>query len=230
MTTDRLPVAVLWDMDGTLVDTEPLWTQARIDLAAEFGIEWVEGGVSEFAGKPMLETGRIMADRGIRLSPTEVVARLVEQVARATKESEPPWRPGARDLLAALAEAGIRCALVTQAYRAVAVQVAAAAHPSAFTVVIAGDDVTRSKPDPQPYRLAADALHVAPVSCVAIEDSDTGCRSALAAGCATLYIPHGTDVPDRPGQTRRESLVAVTVDDLRAITAAHRAERARHSG
>ncbi len=220
----RLPKAVLWDMDGTLVDTEPLWTQARTELAAEYGLDWVQGEANALAGRSMLETGRSMHELGVPLTPAEVVARLVDRVARATSEAEPPWRPGARELVAALADAGIACALVTQAYRPVAAAVAAAAHPTAFTVVVAGDDVTKAKPDPQPYRMAADALGVDATRCVAIEDSDPGCRSALAAGCLTLFVPHGTDVPDQPGLTRRESLVGVSVDDLRALMAARHQE------
>jgi spore germination protein YaaH len=125
-----------------------------------------------------------------------------------------PWRPGARELLASLAKAGVPTALVTMSWRRFAEAVVDALPPNSFTVVITGDEVTQGKPHPEPYLAAAAALGVHPHDCVAIEDSPTGVRSAVAAGCRTYAVPNVVDVPPGPGFTVIHSLTELDLATL----------------
>lgn len=192
--------AVLWDMDGTLVDTEPYWIATEYALAEEYGGTWSHELALELVGNDLLESGRFIAERmPLPLSPEEVVERLLDGVV-ARVEEDVPWRPGARELLADLRAHGVPCALVTMSYERFVGPILAALPPGSFQVVVTGDQVTRGKPDPEPYLSAARLLGVAPGDCLAIEDSNTGCRSAESAGCTVLAVPN--HVPLAPGERR----------------------------
>ena len=208
------PAAVLWDMDGTLVDTEPYWFEAEFELVAEFDGTWTEADARSVVGFDLLDSAHELRTRGgVRLEPVQVVDRLLDGViARVAREL--PWRPGAPELLAACVAEEIPCVLVTMSWRRLAEAVIAAAASGSFVASITGDEVTNGKPDPEPYLAAAAVLGVDPAECVAIEDSPTGVASALAAGCATLGVPHVVPVAAAPGLTLVDSLVGVRVADL----------------
>jgi beta-phosphoglucomutase-like phosphatase (HAD superfamily) len=110
--------------------------------------------------------------------------------------------------------------MVTMSWRSLADAVIDAAPIGSFTASITGDEVTNGKPDPEPYLAAAAALGVEPSACLAIEDSPTGVASALAAGCATLGVPHVVSIPSAPGLTIIDSLIGIDIDALRRIHAA----------
>ncbi|MDV6280145.1 HAD family phosphatase [Rhodococcus jostii] len=139
--------AVLWDMDGTLVDTEPHWMQAQRRLASEHDVEWTAADAASTVGQPMTVSAGKLQHRGIALPVATIVDMLVDDVATVISR-EVPWLPGAQRLLGDLAEAGIACGLVTMAYSPVAHRVAAAAPGNVFSTVVAGDDVERESPTP----------------------------------------------------------------------------------
>ncbi|WP_068258660.1 HAD family hydrolase [Janibacter limosus] len=212
-----LPAAVLWDMDGTLVDTEPYWMRAEHELVEEFGGTWTHELALQLVGNPLLVSARfILENSPVDLSPEEVVHRLqsrvIEQIAH-----EIPWRPGARELLAACREADLPSALVTMSWTDLAQAVVDATEPGSFGLVVTGDIVTQGKPHPEPYLTAAARLGVDPAACVAIEDSPTGVRSAVAAGVPTLAVPHVVEVPAIDGAVPLTTLVGVTPFDLMAL-------------
>jgi HAD superfamily hydrolase (TIGR01509 family) len=211
------PAAVLWDMDGTLVDTEPYWIECEHELVAEFDGTWSSADAHSIVGFDLLDAAVILRDRGgVRLEPHRIVERLLDGViARAA--SALPWRPGAADLLAQCAALGVPCALVTMSWRRLADAVIAAAPPGSFAASVTGDEVRNGKPDPEPYVTAAAALGVDPGRCVAIEDSPTGVASALAAGCATLGVPHVVPLTPTPGLTIVASLADIAVADIGAL-------------
>jgi HAD superfamily hydrolase (TIGR01509 family) len=214
---DRRPAAVLWDMDGTLVDTEPYWIASEHALVAEFGGAWTDADAHSIVGFDLLDAAVELRDRGgVRLEPVEIVERLLDGVIGLAR-AELPWRVGARELLAECTRAGIPCAMVTMSWRRLADAVLAASPPGSFAASITGDEVTRGKPDPEPYLAAAAALGVDPSACVAIEDSPTGVASALGAGCATLGVPHVVPLTAVPGLTIVASLADVALADLRAL-------------
>ena len=128
-----------------------------------------------------------------------------------------PWRPGARELLDSLNAAGVPCALVTMSWQDIANEVMLHLPPRTFQAVITGDMVANGKPHPEPYRRAAAALGVDPVSCVAIEDSPTGARSAEAAGCVVVAVPNHVPIDPAPGRVLRRTLVGLTPELLGEI-------------
>jgi HAD superfamily hydrolase (TIGR01509 family) len=204
--TDTRPAAVLWDMDGTIVDTEPYWIATEYELVAEFGGEWSDEKAHSLVGFDLRDSARIIRDQGgVDLPIDDIVNRLLDGVIARVRERV-PWRPGARELLQSLSDAGIPTGLVTMSWRRFAEAVVDALPKDSFTVVITGDEVTHGKPHPEPYLAAAAALGVHATDCVAIEDSPTGVRSAVAAGCRTYAVPNVVDVPPGPGYTRIESL------------------------
>ena len=208
--------AVLWDMDGTLVDTEPYWIECEHELVNEFGGTWTKADAASLIGSDLLDTAAALRAAGVDMEPVALVDRLMDGVIERVQR-ELPWRPGARELLAACRDASIPCVLVTMSWRRFADAVLVSAPEGSFVTTITGDEVTHGKPHPEPYLAGARALDVDAASCVAIEDSRTGVASALAAGCATLGIPHVVSIDPAPNLTIAPTLVGLTVDDLRAL-------------
>lgn len=213
-----LPAAVLWDMDGTLVDTEPCWLVAEGDLVAEFGGVWTPQDAMAMVGLPLPDAAAVLHAHGVDLPLPQIVERLLDSVVEAIS-GRMPWQPGALELLDALRDAGVPCALVTMSYRRFAEAVLSGAPDGAFTVVVTGDEVTHGKPHPEPYQLAARLLGVDVTRCVAIEDSPPGIGSALAAGARTLGVEHIVPVEARPGLSRAASLAGIGLDEVRRIAA-----------
>lgn len=211
-----LPAAVLWDMDGTLVDTEPAWMQAEADLVTEHGLTWTAADAARMIGMPLLGAAEVLIAHGVDAPAEAIVERLLGQVV-AHVRAEVPWQPGALELLAALQAAGVPCALVTMSYRALTDAVLASAPEGAFAVVVPGDEVVHGKPHPEPYLTAAARLGVDVRACVALEDSPPGIGSALASGARTIGIKHIVDVEPRPGLSRVSSLEQVDLDVLGCV-------------
>jgi HAD superfamily hydrolase (TIGR01509 family) len=217
----RCLAAVLFDMDGTLTDSEPVWDEALRELA-----RWLGGSLSDRARRATIGTnvavsvGIVHRDVGrpdadpVR-SGEKLVAEAGARFARGLV-----WRPGARELVDAVRAAGIPTALVTNTERALTQLALGSLVDELFDASVCGDEVPHSKPAPDPYQRAAALLGVAPASAVAIEDSPTGVASASAAGCAVLVVP-GSDVPvpAGPGRTFAGSLVGITVAHLTALVA-----------
>ena len=207
-----LPAAVLWDMDGTLVDTEPSWIDAEYALVAEHGGSWSDEHAHALVGSPLLVSAEyIRRHGGVDLPPAVIVEELLDRVVAEVRRAV-PWRPGARELLLSLHAAGVPCALVTMSYARLADAVVGALPAGVFAAVVPGDQVRHGKPHPEPYLTAAQRLGVAPQECVAIEDSPPGVRSAQAAGAAVVAVPHVVPIPPGPGR--------VVVDTLEGLSPA----------
>lgn len=211
MTAHPLPAAVLWDLDGTLIDSEKYWMKSEAAIASRYNGNWTHEDGESMIGLALPVSCQIMADRlGITdLTIDEIIAELTDGVLMELKR-EIPWRPGALNLLRSLNELGVRQGLVTMSMRRMALTVAEAIEFSAFEVVVAGDDVERGKPHPDAYLKAAEALEVNPWHCVAIEDSLNGLASAEAAGTKAVAIPHLMHIPEAPSRTIWPSLQHVT--------------------
>jgi HAD superfamily hydrolase (TIGR01509 family) len=210
--------AVLWDMDGTLVDTEPYWIATEFAMAEKYGGTWTDADAMQLVGNDLVSSGRyIKKVMGLELTPEEVVEELLDGVV-AMVERDVPWRPGAVELLTSLVEADVRCALVTMSYTRFVAPILAHLPPETFRVIVTGDQVTFGKPHPEPYLTAAAALGVAAEDCVAIEDSNTGAKSAEAAGCTVLVVENHVPVLDGPRRVFRDTLEGLSVDDLRGLS------------
>ncbi len=211
--TPRDLPAVLWDMDGTLVDTEPYWIESEFELVETHGGKWSHEHALNLVGNDLLESGRYIREHGrIALEPWEIVEELLDRVV-ARVERQVPWRPGAVELLTDLRAHGVRCALVTMSYRRFVQPILTQLPHDTFEVVVTGDAVTQGKPHPEPYLTAAALLGLDPGETVAIEDSNTGARSAEAAGCTVLVVPN--HVPVLPGERR---IFAETLRDVTYLT------------
>jgi HAD superfamily hydrolase (TIGR01509 family) len=209
--------AVLWDMDGTLVDTEPYWIATEFAMAEKYGTTWSKAHAMELVGSDLLDSGRyIRKVMGLDLSPEAIVEELLDGVVDKVSR-EVPWRPGAVELLASLRAADVRCGLVTMSYDRFVAPILAQLPPETFRVVVTGDQVEFGKPHPEPYLTAAAALGVPPERCVAIEDSNTGAKSAEQAGCLVLVVENHVPVLDGPRRVFRDTLDGVTAEDLKAL-------------
>ncbi|MFT4156655.1 MAG: HAD family phosphatase [Microbacterium sp.] len=182
--------AVLWDMDGTLVDTEPYWMAAETALVESHGGSWTHEDALQLVGNGLMDSALILQCAGVDMDPEAIISRLTDDVQEALRTQGVPFRPGARELLRDLRNAGIRTGLVTMSLRRMALGVVDLIDFTAFDVVVAGDDVENTKPHPEPYLQAAALLGVDIADTVVIEDSPTGIRSGLASGAVTLGVPH----------------------------------------
>ena len=218
--TIAIPAAVLWDMDGTIVDTEPYWLASEQSLVESFGGSWTYEDGLRLVGSGLWRSARILQEAGVRLDADEIVRRLTDDVLALIRQSV-PWRPGAMELLRSVREAGVPTALVTMSMERMARTIAEAVPFDAFDVVIAGDLVEHSKPHPEAYLTAAERLGVDPGRCIAIEDSAPGLASAVAAGTVAIGVPHIVPLPESTEYVLWQTLEHRTVDDLvRVLSAA----------
>lgn len=206
--------AVLWDMDGTLVDTEPYWMSCEEELVHKYGGTWSHEQAMQLVGNGLDSSARILQGAGVKMPENDIVDLLTDQVTHKLATDGVPFRPGAQELLADLKRAGIKTALVTMSLRRMAAEVVQLIDFDAFDLIVAGDDVARPKPFPDPYLTACEALGVTPAECVALEDSPTGVASAVSAGVATIGIPHVVTLDETPAHRLIPTLVGVTTQDL----------------
>ncbi|UOE45092.1 HAD family hydrolase [Agromyces larvae] len=221
--TTRLPAAVLWDMDGTLVDTEPYWIAAETELVESFGGTWTHDDALQLVGTGLWESAAVFQRYGVELDADTIVATLTQRVREQLAEFGVPWRPGARELLGALREADVPTALVTMSVRSMAQDVVDAIPFPAFDLLVTGDEVGEPKPHPEPYLTAAKSLGVAIGDCVAFEDSPAGLTSAATAGAVTIGVPNILALDDAPHHLLWPTLDGRTADDVAAAFAGVRA-------
>jgi HAD superfamily hydrolase (TIGR01509 family) len=213
-------------MDGTLVDSEKLWTVALEELMVRLGTTLSDHAREAMIGSNMRRSTLILLGEAGVEPTTDAIADVENWLnARMTVllGGDAQWRPGAREALLSVREAGIRTALVTSTERALTEVALNSIGRELFDVTVCGDEVDgENKPLPRPYQKAAELLGVDPRDCVAVEDSVTGVTSAAAAGCTVLVVPAEAPVP--PGERRvlRESLLGVDADLLAGLLSATR--------
>ena len=215
-TTNTFPAAILFDHDGTLVDTEPVWAAAKVALTAEFGGTWPEQDTLDCLGLSMQFTLDRLRERGVNLPDEEINDLLVAKVHETLAQQRVEFLPGIERFLSEVHDAQIPAAIVTNATTSVARRTANAAPEGTFSVIIGNDETTNPKPDPQPYLLAAERLGVDPTQCVTLEDSPSGVRSATAAGMRVIVVPGELEVPAELG-TARLKHEELTLEAVRAL-------------
>jgi HAD superfamily hydrolase (TIGR01509 family) len=212
--------AVLFDMDGLLVDSEPLWTVGEIELAERLGGTWSDeikaaiiGTRLDTAIRTVLEWyGAPQSTADVESAMSFLLHRMVELY-----HDQLPLMPGALDLVDAVRDAGLATALVSSSYRVLVDAVLDGVGRDRFDFTLAGDEVTNGKPDPEPYLVACDRLGVLPAEAVVLEDSMSGVRSGEAAGCKVVAVPWIAPIEPAPGRVLFKSLKELDVSRLLSL-------------
>jgi HAD superfamily hydrolase (TIGR01509 family) len=221
--------AVLVDLDGTLVDTVAAWRAAYTGFARELGVEPPADLWARIAGRSMRESLHVLGPAA-EVDAESAIARLSELAAAAPLGPD-AWLPGAADLLASLAGAGLPHAVVTSSARTFAEHMLATGPTPLAPVplLVCSGDTARAKPQPDPYLRAAELLEVEVRDCLVIEDSPSGVAAAEAAGMVVLVVPHDPShravLPQVPGRARRDDLVGLDASTLHELQARLRSER-----
>ncbi len=205
--------AVLWDMDGTLIDSEPYWVASEIALVERFGGTWTHADGLKLVGQGLPFSALVLQRAGVDLEVDDIVTTLTDHVMELLSESV-PWRPGAVSMMHGIAAEGIPQALVTMSMNRMATLVANLIPGGPLATVVSGDQVERPKPDPESYLLGAQRLGVDIRSCVAFEDSPAGVASAHTAGAITIGLPNLVDISETPADALWESLSEKSLDDV----------------
>ncbi|WAA67713.1 HAD family hydrolase [Microbacterium oxydans] len=203
------PSAVLFDLDGTLVDSERLWLDAIRSRLESIGAPASSEVLAGFEGLATIDAARALS-RVVGLSAHEsLVAAELEDLTIGAFAGRLPWIPGAEEALGRLRREGMPLALVTSSTRRWVDAVGESVHLGAFDAVVTADDVQQTKPHPEPYLRAAALLGVDPAACLVFEDSAVGVRAATAAGCRVVQVRSDDHDASRP---------TARIPDLRAVT------------
>lgn len=216
-----LPAALLFDMDGTLVDTEPIWHVAEQRILASYGKVWTPEFGESMLGGPLDRAAQVMATQAEEPRVDVMEELLVTSMVALLESSPITWMPGARDLVTAAAELEVPCALVSNSYRslmnAVLVALLDDLGSLPFETTVTADEVRAGKPDPEPFRVAAARLEARPEDCVVFEDSAVGVAAGLASGARVVAVPSAGPLDPHPRLVVLESLTGVTPGGLDAL-------------
>lgn len=211
--------AVLFDMDGTLIDSEPLWQRTEAKIVASFGKVWTEEDGEALTGNSLFDSASLMIKlKSLPLTPKTAVEMMVANMHEFYVLEGVPWIPGARELLSDLASAQIPTALVSASYDLLVRDVCASAPQGSLEVMVTGSEPNmRQKPSGDPYRLAASRLNVPIENCLVVEDSAPGLAAGQDAG-ARLALVRSTEVPGIPA-ARFDSVGHLHLSDIRELLA-----------
>ena len=205
--------AVIWDFDGTLVDTEPIWARTEQQIMARHGVHWTDEMMRAKIGQPATLSAKQMAEAvGDPDSADEFYAELHDRVAGHILEHDLPFLPGVRSLIHELEREQVRAAVVTASNGQI-LDAARSRLPEVFEFIITADDVERSKPHPDPYLLAFERMDIDPLDAIILEDSVPGSRSGLDAGGVVYAVPELVHI-------RQETRMHISHDALKTTTLA----------
>lgn len=210
---------VLFDMDGTLVDSERLWSVAMDRVAEQLGGQLSATVRLAMVGQAIPRSVELLlGDLGDPAGhEVEGTSALLLAITAEIFAEDLLWQPGAQELIDAIRDAGLQTALVTNSPRSLVDVALGLLGDHRFDATICGDEVTRGKPAPDPYLQAMDLLGLTAAQCLAVEDSPSGTAAAVAAGIPVLVVPSEVEVPEGPGRIFASSLLGATVEELQHI-------------
>ncbi|WP_031087893.1 HAD family hydrolase [Streptomyces sp. NRRL WC-3549] len=209
--------AVLLDMDGTLVDTEGFWWDVEVEVFADLGHRLETAWRDVVVGGPMTRSaGYLIEATGAAIGIEELTVLLNDRFEKRIGRGV-PLMPGAARLLAELAAHEVPTALVSASHRRIIDRVLDSVGHHHFALTIAGDEVTRTKPHPEPYLAAAAGFGAEPGRCAVIEDTATGVAAAEAAGCRVVAVPSVAPIAPAPGRAVVPSLEHVDLAFLKGL-------------
>lgn len=208
--------AILFDMDGTLIDSEPIWLEAEIEVMAELGFRWDQADQINCLGGPMDRTEKYMQERSNNIKPYGYFGEKLEEVMEIKLAQKLELLPNALNLLDQCKNLLIPVALVTASTGKLMRSALTKFPKGIFNAVVSCDDVVKTKPDPAPYLLAAEKLKVDISQCVVFEDSLTGVESALRSGAQVIAIPHLVTMPLDPNLRVIDSLTQIDIKQVMA--------------
>ncbi|GAA1588665.1 HAD superfamily hydrolase (TIGR01509 family) [Leucobacter aridicollis] len=221
-TTSGRPAAALWDMDGTIIDSEPLWIAAEMAMLERYGLAFPPGTETQLVGLGLTAAAERFQQIGVPLSVDEIIAEWSRALVAGLATDAPRWMPGALELLAEFRELGVPNVLVTMSVRPIADAVVALLPEGTFAAVVAGDEVAHEKPHPDPYRRGAAAVGAAAPDCIAFEDSRPGVTSAIAAGAVVVATPGIVPLEAGLAHDTRTTLQGLDAAGASALWARHR--------
>lgn len=202
------PAALLFDMDGLTIDTEPYWLETELSVAAAHGYDWTEADQEMVYGGPISKAVEYLAQRIAQTQPAAAVSvaqlhdEIIEKMVHFVTTEPTPLLPGVATLLKQAHERHIPCALVSASYRVImepaVVDITKQLGYNPYTAVVAGDDIPRTKPHPDPYLKAAALLGVPISQALVFEDSPTGVQAGLASGAVVCAVPHLSVLQSHP--------------------------------
>ena len=209
--------ALLIDMDGTLVETETRWWQAEIDVMQKHGSTWDVVDQNLAIGGPLSAVVDYMANKS-KAEAESIYQELVDSMYKSFTEVAPELQPGWSDILNQAKKSDLQIALVTASNRLLAEALLKSSNlEKHFDVVVASDDLPRTKPHPDPYLHAAKLLGVEVLDCLVFEDSNTGVTSSLAAKMPTIALPGRVLLDERRGMKILQTLKGMNLQDLEKI-------------
>jgi HAD superfamily hydrolase (TIGR01509 family) len=206
--------AILFDMDGTIIDSEPLWLQAEIQVMAELGCHWDEQDQINCLGGPMERTEKYMQDRSGNVKPYGYFGQRLNEVMKLKFVKDLELIPNALELITKSKEAGLKTALVTASGRELMNSALTRFPENSFDIAISRDDVANSKPHPEPYLMAAERLKVKIDECLVLEDSMTGVRAGLDSGAQVVAISHIISITTEKNLRVISNLTEITFKQL----------------
>jgi HAD superfamily hydrolase (TIGR01509 family) len=216
---DLLPAAVLFDMDGLLINTEPLWFAVEAEILAEFGELWSTDDHARLLGSSAPVASTFISERTAgRATPEQVAGEMLTRMSQRLRAT-PPLQPGVRELIDEIDDAGLPRALVSSSDRVLIDAALAGVAPLSFDTIVAGNEVRNHKPHPEPYLAAAALLGADPSACVAFEDSPTGAQSATDAGCMVIAVPSVAAIEPAARRVVVSSLTQVDLAFVRSLFA-----------
>jgi HAD superfamily hydrolase (TIGR01509 family) len=210
---------VVFDLDGVLIDSEPVWEQVRRQVVAEHGGHWAPDAQRRLMGMSTGEWARYLSeDLGVGLSPDQVAALVINEMA-ARYEKQLPLMPGAVQAARGLAARWPLALASSSPPSLIETVLDAAGLRPCFVAALSTEQVPHGKPAPDIYLAAAQRLEQPPECCAAVEDSSNGLRSAKNAGLRVIAIPHPKYPPD-PDALAVASLVLTSLTELTPVVVA----------